>query len=190
MSVPAGEGEPTRAVRSGIGSVADARGRRVALRDPAVDWLVGDRRGMDPATAEAIMHELEGGLRSSRRRVLVGMLGFVVLVVVAVGALVVSIAVEGGAAWRDFVGSLTLTGPAVLLMLCAGVVVPVVLARRSRLARSCEVLLRHGRCPHCGYRIAEVAADPATGHTVCPECGCAWRAPHAPARPDGGKATP
>jgi transcription initiation factor TFIIIB Brf1 subunit/transcription initiation factor TFIIB len=36
-------------------------------------------------------------------------------------------------------------------------------------------MLKHLRCPHCGYDLRGLAADPEDGATVCPECGCAWR---------------
>ena len=36
-------------------------------------------------------------------------------------------------------------------------------------------MLKHLRCPHCGYDIRELPVDPKDGATVCPECGCAWK---------------
>ena len=48
-------------------------------------------------------------------------------------------------------------------------------ARRARLRRVCDVMLRYLRCPHCGYDIRLLPVDSADGATVCPECGCAWR---------------
>jgi hypothetical protein len=36
-------------------------------------------------------------------------------------------------------------------------------------------MLKHFRCPHCGYDLRGLPADPVDGATVCPECGCAWR---------------
>ncbi len=47
--------------------------------------------------------------------------------------------------------------------------------RRRRLRRIQRVMLRHRHCPHCGYDIRSLNADPEDGATVCPECGCAWR---------------
>ncbi len=37
------------------------------------------------------------------------------------------------------------------------------------------IMLKHHRCPQCGYDIRLLPADAADGATVCPECGCAWR---------------
>jgi hypothetical protein len=47
---------------------------------------------------------------------------------------------------------------------------------KSRYAkRVARVMLMHRHCPHCGYDIRRLPADPTDGATICPECGCAWR---------------
>jgi hypothetical protein len=48
-------------------------------------------------------------------------------------------------------------------------------ARRRRMRRVRDVMVRHLRCPHCGYDIRGLPTAPEDGATVCPECGCAWR---------------
>jgi len=133
---------------------------------------------MDQATADRIMNELGGEARASRRLILGGICFVLLLTVAALIALAINIAIEGRGALRDAIGSLVFTGPAVAMMLVAGVLVPIVVARKRRLARSCDVMLRNGHCPHCGYRIAEIPTQPRTGHTICPECGCEWAPPH------------
>ena len=45
-------------------------------------------------------------------------------------------------------------------------------ARRARFRRVCDVMLKHLRCPHCGYDLRLLPVDPADSATVCPECGC------------------
>lgn len=162
-----------------IGTISDAAGRRVTLLDPAVDWLLGNRERMDQETAERIMTELSGEARASHRLLLGGITVVAGLTIAAAGALAISIAIEGRSAWQDAVGSLVFTAPAVTMMLVAGVVVPIIVARKRRLSRSCEAMLRHGHCPHCGYRIADIPAQAQTGHTICPECGCEWAGPTA-----------
>jgi len=52
--------------------------------------------------------------------------------------------------------------------------------KRRCYRRALEVMLRHSRCPHCGYDLRLLPTDPADGATVCPECGCAWRLPGSP----------
>ena len=47
--------------------------------------------------------------------------------------------------------------------------------RRKRLRRVCRTMLKHLRCPHCGYDLRLLPVDGADGATVCPECGGAWR---------------
>ena len=36
-------------------------------------------------------------------------------------------------------------------------------------------MLKHLRCPHCGYDIRGLPTAPEDVATECPECGCAWR---------------
>lgn len=48
-------------------------------------------------------------------------------------------------------------------------------SRSGRRARVRKIMLKHRRCPHCGYDLRMLPRDPADGATVCPECGCAWR---------------
>jgi len=46
---------------------------------------------------------------------------------------------------------------------------------RSTLERVIPAMLKHRRCPHCGYDIRGLPVAPEDRTTVCPECGCAWR---------------
>jgi len=48
--------------------------------------------------------------------------------------------------------------------------------RMARFGKVATAMLRHHRCPHCGYELANLPAAE-DGLTVCPECGCAWRMP-------------
>ena len=48
-------------------------------------------------------------------------------------------------------------------------------ARAVRPKRVRAVMLRHRRCPHCGYDLRMLPTDPTDEVTICPECGCAWR---------------
>lgn len=50
-------------------------------------------------------------------------------------------------------------------------------ARRNRMTRIRTIMLKHLRCPHCGYDIRGLPVDPQDDVTVCPECGCAWLLP-------------
>ena len=46
--------------------------------------------------------------------------------------------------------------------------------KRSRYEKTAAAMLKHFRCPHCGYNLHGLAPDGTDGATVCPECGCAW----------------
>jgi predicted RNA-binding Zn-ribbon protein involved in translation (DUF1610 family) len=48
-------------------------------------------------------------------------------------------------------------------------------SRFVRRKKVCRTLLRHSRCPHCGYDLHGLPADEEDEATICPECGCAWR---------------
>ncbi len=47
-------------------------------------------------------------------------------------------------------------------------------AKRARFGRIHLIMLKHRRCPHCGYNLRLLPTDPEDQTTVCPECGCAW----------------
>lgn len=161
-----------------LGEVADANGRRVRVVDPAGDWLLGRHGAVDAATLEGVMRDLDGDRArphaASLRTLRVGIAAVAILLAASLALVAISIAVEGRAALADLRASLLLTGPAIAMMVGAGVVAPAVVARRRRLAGARDAWLRHGRCPACAYRIAEVPA--AAGTRTCPECGAAWPA--------------
>ena len=46
--------------------------------------------------------------------------------------------------------------------------------KRGRFLKTTAAMLKHVRCPHCGYDLRLLPVDPQDGATVCPECGCAW----------------
>jgi hypothetical protein len=58
---------------------------------------------------------------------------------------------------------------------CIGVLMIWCVSARVRFRRISKIILKHNRCPHCGYDLRMLPVDPADGATVCPECGCAWR---------------
>lgn len=59
-------------------------------------------------------------------------------------------------------------------------------AHGARAKRVLAVMLKHLRCPSCGYDIRGLPTDPKDGATVCPECGCAWRLDGSPNAKDDG----
>jgi hypothetical protein len=68
----------------------------------------------------------------------------------------------------------------VLVGVVAGLCFAWMAATTVRARRTCSVMLRHLRCPHCGYDLRGLPRTAADGVTVCPECGCAWMLPEPP----------
>ena len=165
------------------GRTRDARGRVVKLIDPLPLHTLGRHDVIDREALDAIVEELEPGAGRKRNLLFIG-LAFGVLCLIGLGVL---LSMEGRPAWDDLVS--TLLNPAIMAAVVGGVVAPVVAARQERMRRVCRVMLRHQRCPHCGYGLTGVPAHD-DGTTVCPECACAWRiasdadgpVPAAPAR--------
>lgn len=156
------------------GTCRDARGKHVSVLDPAPLWLLERDEPIDRGTLQRIVEELGVPHGRSARPLWAGLAAFVVICLLAAGGVAFDIAREGNAAFRDLVGSLFITGPAVVFVIIAGCIVPLLIRRRERLARVREVMLAHGHCPHCGYRVGELPRDPADGAAVCPECASAW----------------
>jgi hypothetical protein len=149
------------------GRTRDARGRVVKLIDPVPLYMLRRDDVIDRAALERIADELEPDIRSRRRLLLVGLL-VGVLVFVMIG---IMIAAEGAPAVSDLIS--TLTNPAILAAALGGAVAPWIAARQQRLRRVRNVMLRHQRCPHCGYGLTGVPAND-DGTTTCPECACVW----------------
>lgn len=157
-----------------LGTIRDEQGRAVRVLDPMLDWATGRQDRIRRKTLEAVVRELSGAALPDRRVIVAGVAivgAGVVLVAATIG---VSIYREGAAAAADLRQALLITGPAVVPMLIASVIVPFFVARRRRLAAARDVLLRHALCPHCGYDLSGAAGSTTI---TCPECACVWRAP-------------
>lgn len=155
-------------------AATDDRGQPVVLTDPGVDWLLGRQDRIADKTARRIMEDLGVEATAGRRLIRRGIAFVLALVVLSGAAIGIDIALEGRAAADDLLASLIFTGPAVAAMLGAGVIAPIVIARRRRLSRTREIMLKNGHCPQCAYRLAGLPAG-ADSLITCPECGAAWR---------------
>ena len=96
----------------------------------------------------------------------------IVVGVVVIGGIAAIVSIEGAPAWQDLVG--TLTNPAIIACVLGGAVAPILIARQERLGRLRAIMLRHRRCPHCGYGLRGLPTDD-DGLTTCPECASIWR---------------
>ncbi|HNQ22087.1 MAG TPA: zinc ribbon domain-containing protein [Phycisphaerae bacterium] len=150
--------------------IEDARGRTVRQLDPVSLLVRHCERPIEVDTLTAIVEELEPGTARLRRWMIVIVPGFILLVVVGVAALYW---VEDAGGRADLIS--TLLNPAISVPgLIAGVFTPWFAARQARAQRIRFAMLKHRRCPHCGYDLRGSYPDPSDAATVCPECGCAW----------------
>lgn len=163
---------PPRRARPGI--VIDADGRAVRCIDPVRLFVrPGDRR-VEPAiprpVVERMAEELLPRVRRHRRVLFVS----TVLAAGVVAGGTAGFAVARGR-WPTLDPVMLAIHAAQVGLVVGGPVLAWWILRARYVRRTAEVLLRHGRCPHCGYALAGLAADPGDGATTCPECGCRWR---------------
>jgi hypothetical protein len=153
-----------------LSRIRDARGRSVTQLDPVRLHVWHQYNVIDEDTLHTIVEDLEPGTAKFRRRAII----IVPSAIAAIALLVLAVyCFSDASARRDLIS--TITNPVIMgpNLLCC-LLVPWITARQARLKRVRFAMLKHRRCPHCGYdlRMLPVAAE--DGATVCPECGCAW----------------
>lgn len=162
------EEEPRKTRQAG--RIRDARGRSVTQLDPVALHVWHRTDVVDTEALQDIVEELEPGTAKMRRRLIVLVPGALLLFALGIAALY---RFSDASARRDLVS--TLTNPIIIVStVFCGVFVPWLTARQTRLKRARFAMLKHRRCPHCGYDLRLLPTDPDDGATVCPECGCAW----------------
>jgi hypothetical protein len=148
----------------------DARGRQVSLLDPYSLNLLWRYDVIEAEPLREIAEEVGPGVSRWGRRAY--WIGFAVGLY-SVGSAVVTR--TGNSTSLRFIG----IGDAIILsffiILFGGLYLYLRSARRARSKRVCGVMLKHLRCPHCGYDLRLLPTAPEDRATVCPECGCAWR---------------
>ena len=152
--------------------ITDARGRTLAQLDPMKLHLLPRPSGIENQALEKIIEEITPGSSRCRRLAWVS-LAIGVLALVGVTA---SVLIEGRNAWDDLVK--VATNPALIAPNMVWVIwlpAAFVQRRRSQRKRVTAIMLKHRRCPHCGYSLLGLPVDPSDGATVCPECAGAWR---------------
>ena len=155
--------KPERSIR-----VQDARGRPVTLLDPYEHRLLRRHDTIPAEPLGAIADEIGFGLPRWQHR---GYLACVTVFFACIVFLVVwKIARRAGIDAVERV-----LWPVTLAVFVLGAVQFWRSGRRARAKHVLEVMLKHLRCPHCGYDLRLLPTDPEDGATVCPECGCAWR---------------
>jgi hypothetical protein len=147
------------------GRIKDARGRKVTQLDPVALYLLRRHDVIEADTLRAIANEKGVRITTGERAALISGVCGAVLVV----GIFFTEALRGGlhdAPYAKFSG---------LLYLCS---LPWIIwygIKRKRFSNVAAAMLKHVRCPHCGYDLRFLPADQADEATVCPECGCAWQ---------------
>ena len=159
-----GEHLPRRS-SSRRGRITDARGRKVTQLDPIALHLLRRHDVIDADVLRAIVGERGVRITTQER----------VSLIVGITAL---LAVATFFTSELLVGSLADGSYAKFSSLTFFSILPLVFwfrIKRARFGHVAKAMLKHLRCPHCGYHLAHLPVDPEDGATVCPECGCAWK---------------
>ncbi|MHC5008168.1 MAG: TFIIB-type zinc ribbon-containing protein [Planctomycetota bacterium] len=143
----------------------DARGRRVTQLDPVALQLLRRQEPVDAATLDAITSEKGVRITAVER----GAMILSIVLLLALLGVIASLLVRG----QPWGGVLRRLGPTTYLFVWPFIVWGGM--KRRRWGKIPAAMLKHFRCPHCGYDLRGLPADPEDGATVCPECGCAWR---------------
>jgi len=154
------------------GHITDARERTVTQLDPVTMYVLQQHDVIEADVLRAIAHEPGVEMTGWERASLIT--GVVALLLVT-GLFVESIIM------KDFSGAPFARSAALVYFSF----VPWVFwfgLKRARFGKVAAAMLKHGRCPHCGYSLQGLAADEKDDATVCPECGCAWNLASPPAR--------
>ena len=152
------------------GQIRDARGRSVTQLDPVTLHVLHRTDVIEADTLHEVIEDLEPGTARRYRQM-------IVIVPCCIAALVTGVAAlyyfSDAAVRKDLVS--TLANPAIMgPCLSGGVICPWIATRQARMQRVRFAMLKHRRCPHCGYDLRGLPVDPGDQATVCPECGCAW----------------
>ncbi|HNQ21849.1 MAG TPA: hypothetical protein PKK06_02020 [Phycisphaerae bacterium] len=147
------------------GRIRDARGRRVTQLDPIALWLTR-RHDIIAADVLRTVAHADGVRIAGRERA--------AFVVGIVGALLIVGLFTHGLISGDIRDATLAKSSSLIFASCVPWIVWYV-SKRARFHNVAAALLKHLRCPHCGYDIRGLPTDPTDGATVCPECGCAWK---------------
>ena len=162
------EGNPSSS--SHRGRIKDARGRRVTQLDPVTMRLLHQHDVMSAETLRKLAEEIGVGWPWLVRLTFFVMLIVLVIYLLVIGVYLLRDVVFGNAGLDAFAERLSL-----VIFPLAGLLSIWFVSARVRFKRIRNIILKHCRCPHCGYDLRLLPTHPADGATVCPECGSAWR---------------
>jgi hypothetical protein len=129
-------------------------------------------------TLRAIVETLAPGTGRYRRHLILITFGTLLLVAALATALILLLYWKSDAAGRQDLVQMLRSGtllPIIAPGLAISVVMPWMIVRHAQRSHVCAALLKHRRCPHCGYDLRGAPADGPPGTTICSECGCAWQ---------------
>jgi hypothetical protein len=149
--------------------IKDGRGRAVSQLDPFTLRLMRRHEIIPPEALDEITREIGFGLEKGPRIMFIVSLVCVLLCLSAIVLKCVQLFVGGASSLREL-----LTGISPLSGVWVGPVMLWLGAYHIRFQRTAKVMLKHRRCPHCGYDLRGLPVSPEDGLTICPECGCAW----------------
>ncbi len=148
--------------------IRDARGRKVTQLDPVDMRLLRRHDTIDGETLRLMADEIGSGLDSSSRKLMRAFLILGALMAIVLMIQFIDFSIQGNPLDVFSLPNITVVNFLFWPMLVW------LRARQLRFGKIRKVMLRYQHCPHCGYDISNLVADPNDGATICPECGCAW----------------
>ena len=151
--------------------IRDARGRKVTQLDPIALHLLRQHHVIEADVLRAIANEK--GVRITKKERASLIFGIIAILVIAsffIRSLIVETFGAAPYARTSAIVYLTLAPWAVWIGM-----------KRSRFGKVAAAMLKHLRCPSCGYDLRLLPTDPEDGATICPECGSAWKLDEPPA---------
>ena len=152
------------------GRIKDARGRLVTQFDPVKAQVLNQTTPVPAETLRTIANDVLPGVR---RQKLIQAASVVFGFAFVIGGNIIYF--RYFSSWSGLDPVRTAIYALQIVVLFSGPVIVFRMARSQYAGRVAETMLRHLRCPHCGYDIRCLPTSPPDGATVCPECGCAWR---------------
>ncbi len=151
--------------------IKDARGRRVTAMDPTTMHLLHQHDIIEAQPLKAIAEE--DGLKITRTERAGLIIGIITLLTIT-SLFTYSIIVEG-------LSDAPYAKTSALLYFSFVPWLIWFIMRRRRFDKVAPAMLKHSRCPHCGYDLSNLPVDSTDNTTICPECGCAWELTGEPA---------